>query len=74
MISSDYSFYGRGQLNGPSVVMTDNCDELRDALHAVWPKSTLLLCIFHLMQQVWRWLFDKNHCIAQMDRPGFVLC
>ncbi|XP_057311257.1 uncharacterized protein LOC130649070 [Hydractinia symbiolongicarpus] len=49
--------------------MTDNCDELKDALHAVWPKSRLLLCIFHLMQQVWRWLFDKKHGISQHDRP-----
>ena len=32
-------FNNRGPLTGPSVVMTDNCDELRDALHATWPKA-----------------------------------
>ena len=51
--------------------MTDNCDELGDALNAVWPRSKLLLCLFHMMQQVWRWLFDKHHCISQEDRPGW---
>ena len=64
------SFGGKGVIDGPHVVMTDNCDELRDALHAVWPKCKLMLCIFHMMQQVWRWLFDKNHGINSQDRTG----
>jgi len=40
--------------SGPAVIMTDNCDELRSALNEAWPKSTLLLCTFHILQQVWR--------------------
>ncbi|XP_066926380.1 uncharacterized protein [Clytia hemisphaerica] len=58
---------------GPGIIMTDNCDELYDALHAVWPNAKLLLCLFHIMQQVWRWLFDKNHVILQVDRPE-IMC
>jgi len=69
----DFAFYGKGALNGPGVIMTDNCDELKDALHATWPRSRLLLCIFHLMQQVWRWLFDKKHGILQADRPAIMM-
>lgn len=48
--------------------MTDNCGELRNSLHRIWPDSTLLLCIFHILQQVWRWLYDKNHGVSQNDR------
>ena len=62
------AFYGKGKI-GPSVIMTDNCSELRDALGAVWSKAVLLLCIFHIMQQVWRWLFEKKHGIQFGDRP-----
>ena len=35
----------------PSVIMTDNCSELRSALRLVWPGARLLLCIFHILQQ-----------------------
>ena len=50
-------------------MMTDNCAEERRALQFVWPSVTLLLCTFHMLQQVWRWLLDKNHQINQSDRP-----
>lgn len=50
----DGAFFGSG--SGPAVIMTDNCDELRSALNETWPRSTLLLCIFHILQQVWRYL------------------
>ena len=53
------AFYGRGKA-GPLVIMTDNCSELRDALRAIWPNVILLLCVFHMMQQFWRWIFEKN--------------
>ena len=49
--------------------MTDNCSELHDALRAVWEEAILLLCIFDLMQQVWRWLFDRKNNIQAADRP-----
>ena len=29
----------------------------------------MLLCIFHILQQLWRWLHDKSHSISQADRP-----
>ena len=58
---------------GPRVFMTDNCMELKDAIHQVWPDATTVLCIFHLLQQVWRWLHDKKHGIALEDRPHILL-
>ena len=62
------AFFGHRSL-GSMVIMTDNCSELRDALKIVWPVSQLLLCIFHLMQQVWRWLYEKKNSIHADHRP-----
>ena len=70
-VMPDNAFCGKGKV-GPSVFMTDNCSELCDALNNVWPASRLLLCVFHLMQQVWRWLFDRKHGISAADRPGML--
>ena len=65
------AFFGKGSI-GPDVMLTDNSSELRDALSNVWPSTTLLLCTFHLLQQVWRWLFDSNHHIHRSDRPAIL--
>ncbi|XP_066927559.1 uncharacterized protein [Clytia hemisphaerica] len=69
---SSHSFGGNGK-KGPDIVMTDNCSELRDALSHVWPNSILLFCTFHILQQVWRWLFEKNHSIKSEDRPNIMV-
>jgi hypothetical protein len=66
----DSAFYGAV---GPKVFMTDNCSELREALKKVWPTSVLLLCIFHVLQQVWRWLHEKKNGITMEDRPILLL-
>ena len=69
----DDAFFGR-KILGPIIFMTDNCTELRDALTYAWPASKLLLCIFHLIQQVWRWLFETRHTIKNDDRPTIITC
>jgi hypothetical protein len=69
----DDSFFCAPSGKGPRVFMTDNCMELKDAIHQVWPDATTVLCIFHLLQQVWRWLHDKKHGIALEDRPHILL-
>ncbi|CAB3994435.1 Hypothetical predicted protein [Paramuricea clavata] len=51
----------------------DNCLVMRDALSQTWPDATPVLCIFHLLQQIWRWLHDRNHGIAIEDRPHILL-
>ena len=66
IILSDDSFYN--SLSGPSVIMTNNCGELYQSLSYNWPDATLLLCIFHILQQVWRWLYESCHSIAKNDR------
>ena len=57
------SFYSMGS-DGPEMGMTDNCTELRDALEKVFPNMKLLLCTFHILQQVWRWLMESMHGIS----------
>ena len=63
-------FFGKGR---PDVIMTDNCSELREALYKVFSELNLLLCIFHILQQVWRWLIDKKHGVSANDRPK-IMC
>ena len=71
-ILADNSFYSRGLL-GPTIFMTDNCAELRDALAINWPQSRQILCIFHMLQQVWRWLHDSKNKINKFDRPKLLI-
>ena len=65
----EYAFHNKGH---PDVAMTDNCSELHDALRYVWPDMNLILCVFHILQQVWRWLNDKKHGIQQHGRAGLL--
>ncbi|PIK45876.1 hypothetical protein BSL78_17255 [Apostichopus japonicus] len=55
--------------NGPDVLMTDDSTSLRLALHNVYPESVLLLCTFHLLQAMWRWLWDSKHKVEKKHRP-----
>lgn len=65
-------FNGRGREQGPQVILTDNCKEERNAMKSVWPTSILLPCIFHMLQQLWRWLHEGKNGISQADRPSFL--
>ncbi|KAF0691580.1 SWIM-type domain-containing protein, partial [Aphis craccivora] len=51
---------GRG-LVGPKNFMSDDSTAERNALHEAFPQSELLLCIFHILQAAWRYLWDYNH-------------
>lgn len=64
--SLENSFGGQGY---PKIFITDDSDAERNALKYVWPNSKTLLCRFHILQSVWRWLFDKKHKISADDRP-----
>ena len=44
----DDAFYGNGLMVGPKIILTDNCQEERNALKAVWPSGNSLLCIFFM--------------------------
>ena len=55
------AFYGRGVDVGPQLFMTDDSDSLRSALTGAWEQAELLLCIFHVLQAIWNWLWDAKH-------------
>ena len=65
----DFSFHGCGAHLGPQVIIADICREERNTLKSVWRSTILLLCIFHVFQQLWRWLHENSHNIHQTDRP-----
>lgn len=57
-----------GTIEGPSIFMTDDCNSERSSLHSVWPKAKLLLCLFHVLQAIWRWLQQGKHAILKSKR------
>lgn len=61
------AFSGRG-MDGPQVFITDDSRAERSAIQRAFPQATLLLCIFHVLQAVWRWLWKREHGIAMTDR------
>lgn len=59
---------GFGGQGYPLTFMTDDSEAERAALMSVWPESNSRLCLFHVQQAVWRWLWDSKHSITQEDR------
>lgn len=54
------SFCGQGY---PNLFLTDQSSAEINAINNIWPKSNTLLCTFHVLQAVWRWLWDSAHKI-----------
>lgn len=61
------AFYGNED-RGPQIFITDDCLSERKAIKSVFPASTLLLCTFHFLQAVWRWLWDGKHKVDKSHR------
>ncbi|XP_050294326.1 uncharacterized protein LOC126734669 [Anthonomus grandis grandis] len=59
---------GFGGFGFPNVIMTDDSLAERNSLRTVFPESHLLLCIFHVLQAFWRWLWSSNHGISKDHR------
>jgi len=57
----------------PLVFMTDDSIAERRALKIVFPKSTLLLCAFHLCQALWRWLCESKHGVEKNERQSLMV-
>ena len=54
--------------DGPGIIMTDDSESQRQALTATWPKATMLLCTFHVLQSFWTWLHDGKNKIHKEHR------
>ena len=48
--------------------MTDDSRALKNALSAVWPDVRQLLCLFHVLQALWRWLCDGHNGMSKDNR------
>ncbi|XP_052130785.1 uncharacterized protein LOC127751360 [Frankliniella occidentalis] len=62
------AFCGRG-LQGPKIIMTDDSTHQRNSLRAVFPFAIYLLCIFHVLQAMWRYIWDSEHKVKFEDKP-----
>ncbi|KAJ8346648.1 hypothetical protein SKAU_G00280490 [Synaphobranchus kaupii] len=65
-IMPNEKFFGRPA--GPCVIMTDDCAALRQSLCTVYPKATLVLCVFHLLQAMWSWLWNTYSGVPKQHR------
>jgi len=59
------SFDGQGF---PRHFIIDDSEAERQALKSISPQSNILLCRFHVLQSVWRWLWDAKHDIKNEHR------
>lgn len=66
----DNAFDGKGEA-GPAIFISDDCAAERAALHKVFPRAARLLCTFHKLQAVWRWLRASDHGVSAHDRAVF---
>ena len=65
-ILPDDCFYSSS--SGPSVTITENCDEFHQSISYNWPDVTLLLCTFQILQKVWRKRYKSCHGITKNNR------
>ena len=66
------AFYGKCNYEGPTIFLSDDCDAEMNSLKRVWPKSIHLLCVWHVMNAVWRWIWQSSHKIEKNDRPDLL--
>ncbi|GBN19422.1 hypothetical protein AVEN_270188-1 [Araneus ventricosus] len=57
---------------GPATFITDDSDAEISALKKTWPQSQHFLCIFHVGQAVWRWLWDSKNGIPNNYRQQLI--
>lgn len=55
----DECFGGYGK-QGPIFFMTDKSDAERKSLKTIYPDAILLLCVFHMLWAVWRWVIANT--------------
>lgn len=60
-----------GKPAGPQVFMTDDCEAEQIAIRSVWQNSKCLLCIFHVLQAVHRWLVAAKNGIPKDSAMEF---
>ena len=64
-ILPEKAFFGR---SGPGVIMTDDSDAERNSLKSAFITAVLILCKFHILQALWRYLLNSQNGVLQTDR------
>ncbi|GFR30465.1 SWIM-type domain-containing protein [Trichonephila clavata] len=63
----EHAFYCRSE-SGPYACMIEDSESQLAALRSVWPESDIIICIFRVLQHMWRWLWDEKHNILKDHR------
>src|SRR6266498_795938 len=71
-ILSSYAFFGCGPQVRLIVFITDDSNTEHNVLQLCWPNSISLLCIFHVSQAFWQWLYDSKHHINKEDQVSII--
>lgn len=61
----------RGKTAGPKIFITDDNVIERDAVKKSFPNSINLLCIYHVLQSIFRWLVKTKNFISETERQVF---
>jgi hypothetical protein len=61
----------RGQ-HYPKVFITDNSLAEQNATKSTFPENGSKLCLFHVAQAVWPWLWNSVNKVAVGDRKTFM--
>ncbi|XP_034242704.1 uncharacterized protein LOC117646104 [Thrips palmi] len=62
------AFYGRGASIGPKLIMTDDATAERNALQMSFMTCILLLCLFHVLQAFWRFVWAREQNVPKDKR------
>lgn len=60
--------FGQNGKSGPEMFLTANNDSEQESIKTVFPQSNLLLCSFHMLHCLWRWLWDQENNVDEADR------
>lgn len=57
--------------SGPTVFVTDDSLSEHMAINETWPHSKIFLCIFHVLQSVWRWLVKTKNSVPESKQKVY---
>ncbi|XP_055947982.1 uncharacterized protein LOC129981246 [Argiope bruennichi] len=63
----EHAFFCRSE-TGPYAFMIGDFESQQAALLNVWPESDIVICVFRMLQCMWRWLWDEKHNILRDHR------
>ena len=68
-LDQEKAFFHRGAEQGPHIFITDDATATIKALENVWPSAIHILCQWHCLQAVWRYLGNGRNQIKKEDKP-----